>query len=55
MDAATLLPLLGGVVKSAKVAKTIGKSAGTLIRAASVFGLGSTFVNSVKKIASGEK
>ena len=64
MDAATLLPFLGGAAKTGKVAgalKTIAsadlvkKAARIVITGASAWGLGSAVVNSATKIANGEK
>lgn len=62
MDAATALPLLGGVVKTGKIAKGIKaatpllqKAARVIITSASAYGLGSAVVISASKIANGEK
>ena len=62
MDAATLLPLLGGVAKSGKLAKGVKaaepllkKAAKVVITSASVWGLGNAVVSSASKIANGEK
>ena len=62
MDAATLLPFLGGAAKSGKLlkgAKASGelmkKAARVVITGASAWGLGSAIVNSATKIANGEK
>ena len=54
MDAATLLPILGGAAKGGKIVKTIKNALPTIIKAASVYGLGNTVINSAKKIANGE-
>ena len=55
MDAAVMLPFLGAGIKATSVVGKIKKALPILIKAASVYGLGSTFVNSAKKIANGEK
>lgn len=62
MDAATMLPFLGGVAKTGKVAKAITKAtpllqkaARVIITSASVYGMGSAVVTSANKIANGEK
>ena len=55
MDAATMLPLLSPEVKGVKVVKAIKNALPTIIKAASVYGLGSAVVNSAKKIANGDK
>lgn len=62
MDAATLLPLLGGVAKSGKLAKGVKaaepllkKAAKVIITGASAWGLGNAVVTSASKIANGEK
>lgn len=54
MDAGTLIPFAGGAIKTAKVVKAIKKAAPTLIKAASMYGLGDAFVNTVDKISKGE-
>lgn len=54
MDAGTLIPFVGGAAKLGKAGKLITKAAPTLIKAASIYGLGDAFVNTVKKISSGE-
>ena len=61
MDAATLLPLLGGVAKSGKLAKGVKaaepllkKAAKVVITSASVWGLGNAVISSASKIANGE-
>ena len=62
MDAVTLLPFLGGLGKTAKVAKGASKATDLLrkasrfiISSAAVYGMGSAVVNSASKIANGEK
>ena len=55
MDAATLLPIVGGLADANKVVKAVKDALPTIIKAASVYGIGSTVVNSAKKIANGEK
>lgn len=55
MDAATLIPILGGGAKGFKVVRAIKKALPTIIKAASAYGLGSAVVTSAKKIANGEK
>lgn len=55
MDAATLLPLLGAGAKGVKTVAAVKRALPTIIKAASVYGLGSAVVNSAKKIANGEK
>lgn len=55
MDAATLLPIVGGAGKTYKIARAVRKGLPTIIKAASVFGLGSAVVNTANKIANGEK
>lgn len=54
MDAATLLPIAGGVSKGTKIVRSVKKALPLVIKAASVYGLGSAVVNSARKIASGE-
>ena len=54
MDAATLLPFAGGLAKDAKVIKSIKNALPTIIKAASVYGLGSAVVESANKIANNE-
>lgn len=53
MDAATLP--LGGAAKGWKVVRAVKKALPTIVKAASVYGLGSAVVNSATKIANGEK
>ena len=55
MDAATLLPFIGGAAKTGKVVKAVKSALPVIIKAASVYGLGSAVVTSAKKIANGEK
>ncbi len=55
MDAATIIPVLGAGIKGANIAKTVGKALPTIIKAASVYGLGAGVVETAKKIASGQK
>jgi len=55
MDAATLLPFAGGAFKTTKIVKAVKSALPTIIKAASVYGLGSAVVTSAKKIANGEK
>ena len=55
MDAATLLPFIGGAAKAGKITKAVKAALPTIIKAASVYGLGSAVVTSAKKIANGEK
>lgn len=55
MDAATLLPFIGGAAKSGKVVKAVKSALPVIIKAASVYGLSSAVVTSAKKIANGEK
>ena len=55
MDAATLLPFIGGAAKSGKVVKAVKSALPIIIKAASVYGLGNAVVTSAKKIANGEK
>ena len=54
MDAATLLPIIGGGANSLKVVRAVKNALPTIIKAASVYGLGSAVVNSANKIANGE-
>lgn len=54
MDAATLLPIIGGGANSLKIIKNVKKALPTIIKAASVYGLGSAVVNSANKIANNE-
>lgn len=54
MDAAVLLPFAGGLAKSAKTVKAIKDALPTIIKAASVYGLGSAIVESANRIAKGE-
>lgn len=55
MDAATLLPVLGGGAKGLKIVKGVKAALPTIIKAASVYGLGAGVVDTAKKIASGQK
>jgi len=55
MDAATLLPFIGGAAKAGKITKAVKTALPVIIKAASVYGLGSAVVTSAKKIANGEK
>lgn len=55
MDAVTLLPILGDAAKAGKVVRSIRKSLPTIIKFASVYGMGDAFVNTAKKIANGDK
>ena len=55
MDAATLIPFAGGVANGAKVVRAVKKSLPTIIKAASVYGLGAGVVDAANKIASGQK
>ena len=55
MDAATLLPIAGGAANTAKVIRAIKRSLPTIIKAASVYGLGTGVVDAAKKIISGQK
>lgn len=54
LDAATLLPFVGGAAKVGKVAKAIKNAAPLLIKGAAVLGLSDAVVNTIKKAASGE-
>lgn len=54
MDAATALPLAGGFIKTGRVVKAVKKALPLVIKAASVYGLGSAVVDTAKKIANGE-
>lgn len=55
MDAATMIPVLGAGIKGVNIAETVGKALPTIIKAASVYGLGAGVVETAKKIASGQK
>ena len=54
MDAATLLPFAGGLAKDIKTITAIKKALPTIIKAASIYGLGSAVVESANKIANNE-
>ena len=54
MDAATLIPFLGGVAKGAKVVRAVKRFLPTIIKAATVYGLGDAVIMSAKKIANNE-
>ena len=55
MDATMLLPVLGGMGKMARIPMAVKKALPTIIKAASVYGLGAGVVDTAKKIASGQK
>ena len=55
MDATMAIPILGGMSKIAKVPERIAKAMPTILKAASVYGIGSGTINTLQKIASGEK
>ena len=55
MDATMLLPVLGGMGKLARIPKAVKSVLPTIIKAASVYGLGAGVVETAKKIASGKK
>lgn len=55
MDTATLLPLVGDATKAAKTAISIKKALPTIIKLASLYGMGDAVVNTATKIANGEK
>ena len=55
MDATMAIPILGGMGKIAKVPERIAKAMPTILKAASVYGIGSGTINTLQKIASGEK
>ena len=55
MDAVTLLPIMGGAGHAAKTVNAVKKSLPTIIKAASVYGLGAGVVDAANKIASGQK
>lgn len=54
MDAVTLLPLIGDATKAATTAVRIRKALPTIIKLASIYGMGEAVINSAKKIANGE-
>ena len=55
MDAATLIPFAGGGAHTLKVVNNVKKLLPTIIKAASVYGLGAGVVDAANKIASGQK
>lgn len=55
MDAITLLPVVGDTVQAANVAKGVRKALPTIIKAASLFGMGDAVKTTATKIANGEK
>lgn len=55
MDATMLLPVLGGMGKLTRIPEAVKSALPTIIKAASVYGLGAGFVETAKKIASGQK
>lgn len=55
MDATMAIPILGGMGKIAKIPERIAKAMPTILKAASVYGIGSGTINTLQKIASGEK
>lgn len=55
MDAATLLPIIGEGTRGFRVVNSVKKALPTIIKAASVYGLGSAVVTSAQKIASGDR
>lgn len=55
MDATMLLPILGGAGKIARIPNAVKKALPTIVKAASVYGLGAGVVETAKKIASGQK
>lgn len=54
MDAVGLIPIIGGPIKSAGIVSKVRKTLPTILKAAAVFGVGDTAINSIKKIANGE-
>lgn len=55
MDATMLLPVLGGMGKIARIPMAVKKALPTIVKAASVYGLGAGVVDTANKIASGQK
>lgn len=55
MDATMLLPVLGGMGKMARIPMAVKKALPTIVKAASVYGLGAGVVDTANKIASGQK
>ena len=55
MDTATLLPVIGDVANSASVVKHIKDALPTIIKLASLYGMGDAVINTATKIANGEK
>lgn len=55
MDATMLLPILGGAGKIARIPNAVKKALPTIVKAASVYGLGAGVVETANKIASGQK
>ena len=55
MDATMAIPILGGMGKIAKVPDIVAKTMPTILKAASIYGIGAGTINTLQKIASGEK
>ena len=55
MDAATLIPFSSGIAKSYKIVRSVKEALPTIIKMASVYGLGSAVVESARRIANGEE
>ena len=55
MDAATLVPFAGSLAKNYKVIRGVKKALPAIIKAASIYGLGSAVTESARKIANGEE
>lgn len=55
MDATMAIPILGGMGKIAKIPDIVAKTMPTILKAASVYGIGAGTINTLQKIASGEK
>ena len=55
MDATMAIPILGGMNKLASVRKIISDTMPTILKAASVYGIGAGAINTLQKIKSGEK
>lgn len=54
MDAATLIPVAGGLSKLGKIGKAVKNAAPLLIKGAAALGLGDAIINTIKKAVSGE-
>ena len=54
MDATMAIPILGGVTKLARIPQAVAKALPTIMKAASVYGLGAGVIDTANKIKSGQ-